>query len=79
MLRFLVNFSCSLTVKKFDDVCEVHVVVQDDVPVHLHQGQCNEEDEVLGRDAGGHPDDLPYCKHILIEKLLWTHRERTAR
>lgn len=35
-----------LTVEELDDVSEVHVVLQDDVPVNLDQCQGNEEDKV---------------------------------
>lgn len=35
-----------LTIKKFDDISEVHVIVKDDVPVILNQGQSNEENKV---------------------------------
>lgn len=60
------------TVKELDDVSEVHVVVYDDLTVQRNQRQGQEEDEVARRDPGSHPDNLPYCKNILIQKL-YTH------
>lgn len=35
-------------VKELDDVCEIHVVLQDDVTVDLHQSQRDEQDVVSG-------------------------------
>lgn len=64
-----------LTVEELNDVSEVHVVLQDDVPVDLHQRQGDEEDEVTGRDTLGSPDGFPDCKHIVIHQLWKTHRE----
>lgn len=66
------NVSCKasrFTVEELDDVSEVHVVLQDDVPVDLHQRQSNEEHEVTGRDALGGPDSFPHCKHVIVHKL----------
>lgn len=61
-----------LTVEELDDVCEVHVVLQDDVPVDFHQRQGNEEDKVTGRDALGCPDGFPDGKHIVVHELWKT-------
>lgn len=35
-------------IKELDDVCEIHVVLQDDVTVDLHQSQRDEQDVVGG-------------------------------
>lgn len=57
------------TVEKLNDVGEVHVVLQNDVPVDLHQCQCDEEDKVAGGGVLRCPDGLPYRKHIVIHQL----------
>lgn len=61
-----------VTVEELDDVCEVHVVLQDDVPVDFHQCQGDEEDKVTGRDALGCPDGFPDGKHIVVHELWKT-------
>lgn len=58
-----------VTVEEFDDVGEVHVVLQDDVPVELHQGQRDEEHEVTGRGVLRRPDRLPHREHVIIHQL----------
>ena len=58
-----------LTIKELDDVGEVHVVVQDDVPVVLHQGQGQEEHKVAGADVLGCPDRLPHAEHVWVQQL----------
>lgn len=60
------------TVEELDDVSEVHVVLQDDVPVDLHQRQGNEEDKVTRRDTLGRPDGFPDCKHVIVHQLWKT-------
>lgn len=60
------------TIEELNDVSEVHVILQDDVPVHLHQCQCNEEHEVTGRDMLCCPDGFPDCKHVIIHQLCET-------
>lgn len=57
------------TIEKLDDVCKIHVVLQDDVPVHLHQGQGYEEHVVSGGDVSSSPDGLPDSKDVLIHQL----------
>lgn len=37
----------STFIEELDDVCEVHIVVADNLTVGLHQGQGNEQDKVL--------------------------------
>lgn len=60
------------TVEELNDVGEVHVVLQDDVPVDLHQCQGDEEDKVTRGGIPGCPDGLPDCKHIIIHQLWKT-------
>ena len=48
------------TIEELDDVGEVHIVVQDDVPVILHQGQGDEQHKVTGAHVFGRPDHLPH-------------------
>lgn len=67
------NEAACLTIEELNDVSEVHVVLQDDVPVDLHQGQGNEEDKVTRRDTLGCPDGFPDCKYIIIHKLWKTN------
>lgn len=57
------------TIEELDDVCEVHVVLQDDVPVNFHQGKCNEEDVVRRGDVSCSPDGLPHRENIIIYKF----------
>lgn len=61
-----------VTVEELDDVGEVHVVLQDDVPVDFHQRQGDEEDKVTGRDALGRPDGFPHGKHVVVHELWKT-------
>lgn len=42
------DLTSDLTVEELNDVGEIHVVLQDDVPVDLHQRQGDEEDKVTG-------------------------------
>ena len=46
-------------VEELDDVGEVHVPVNDDVPVGLHQTQGNEEIELWTSNLPCSPDRLP--------------------
>lgn len=57
------------TVEKLNDVGEVHVVLQNDVPVDLHQCQSDEEDKMSGGGIRGRPDGLPHGEHIIIQHL----------
>ena len=59
----------SLTIEKFDNVCKVHVIVEYDVSVILHQRQSDEENEMWGADVTSRPDRLPNRKHVVIQKL----------
>lgn len=61
-----------VTVEKLDDVCEVHVVLQDNVPVDFDQCKGNEEDKVTGRDTFGRPDGFPHGKHVVVHELWKT-------
>ncbi len=55
-----------LTVEELDDVGEVHVVLQDDVAVQLHQRQRDEQHEVLRGGEPRGPDGLPQREHVVI-------------
>lgn len=68
-----------VTIEELDDVREVHVVLQDDVPVDFHQRQGDEEDKVTGRDALGCPDGFPDGKHIVVHELWKTQRKAGGR
>lgn len=57
------------TIEELNDISEVHVVLQDDVPVDLHQCQGNKEDKVTRGDILGGPYGFPDCKHVLIHQL----------
>lgn len=65
------------TIEELNNVSEVHVVLQDDVPVDLHQRQGNEEDKVTRRDVLGCPDGFPDCKHVIIHQL-WRTKHTTG-
>ncbi len=47
------------TVEEFDDICEIHVVVNDDFSIKLHQRQCYEQYVVGGTYVFGCPYRLP--------------------
>lgn len=66
------------TVEELYDISEVHVVLQDDIPVDLHQCQSNKEDKVTRRDILGCPDGFPDCKHIIIHQL-WKKTKHTQK
>lgn len=67
--------STRCTVEKLDDVSEIHVVLQDDVSVHLHQGQGYEEHVVSRGDVSSSPDGFPDSKDVVIHQLC---EQRTA-
>ena len=54
--------SLSHLIEELDDVSEVHVPVNDDVSVGLHQTQGNEQIELRSGDVTGRPDCLPNPK-----------------
>ena len=56
-------------VEKLDDVGEVHVPVENDVPVVLDEGEGDEEKEVTGDDKARSPNRLPDQVDITIGKL----------
>ncbi len=56
-------------VEELDDVGEVHVPVENDVPVVLDEGEGNEEKEVTGDNEPRGPDCLPDQVDITIGKL----------
>lgn len=66
------------TVKEFDDVCEIHIVLQDDVTVDLHESQRDEQDVVGGRDMLGRPDGLPDREDIIIDEFCMRHQHARA-
>lgn len=70
------KMSLCFTVEKLDDVGEVHVVLQDDVPVDLHQRQGDEEDKVTRGDTLGGPDGFPDCEHVIVHQL-WEKKNKT--
>lgn len=63
------------TIEELNDVGEVHVVLQDDVSVHLHQRQGDEEDKVTRGDMLGCPDGFPDCEHVIIHQL-WSAKRK---
>ena len=63
------NARLSLTIEELDDVREVHVIVQDDVPVVLYQGQGQKEEEMGGGHVFGTPDGLPSYEHVIVHQL----------
>ena len=64
------------TVEEFDDVGEVHVIVDDDFAVKLDERQRDEEHEVRRAHVLRHPDRLPHPKHVLVHQLC--QREQAA-
>lgn len=69
--------SLCFTVEKLNDVSEVHVVLQDDVPVDLHQRQGDEEDKVTRGDTLGGPDGFPDCEHVIVHQL-WKKKQKQS-
>lgn len=64
-----------LTIEELDDLSEVHVVLQDDVAVMLHECQGDEENKVAGGDGPGCPDGLPCREHVVIHHF-WRGQEK---
>ena len=60
--------SC-FTIEEFNNISKVHVVLQDDIPVDLHQRQGNEEDKVTRGGKLCRPDGFPDCKHVIVHQL----------
>ena len=61
--------SYALTVKELDDICEVHVIIDDDLSVILDERESDEENEVRRADVLSNPDALPHQKHVLVQQL----------
>lgn len=59
----------SLTIKKLDDVSEIHVVFQDDISVHFHEGQSNKEHKVFRGSVLSCPDGFPQGEDVVIDHL----------
>lgn len=57
------------TVEEFDDICEIHVVVNDDFSIKLHQRQCYEQYVVGGTYVFGCPYRLPNWEHIVVHQF----------
>ena len=58
-----------LTIEELDDVGKVHVVVDDDVPVGLDQGESDEQVEVRRADVLGRPDRFPHVEDVFVLEL----------
>lgn len=55
-----------LTIEELNDVREVHVVFQDNVPIHLHQRQSNEEHKVFRGGVLSCPDRFPQGEDVIV-------------
>ena len=64
-----VHACCMRTVEEFDDVGEVHVVIDDDLAVVFDEGEGDEQHKVGRADVSRHPDRLPHGEHIIVEQL----------
>ena len=62
----LETWTSFITIEELDDVCEVHVVLQNDVSVDLHQREGDEQPKMAGGDVLGSPDGLPHREHIIV-------------
>lgn len=71
--RIVTGMNVRPTIKEFNDVGEVHVVVHDDLTVNCDQRQGQEEDKVLRGNPGSHPDHLPHRKHVVVQQLCTQH------
>ena len=56
----------TLTIKELDDFREVHVVIDDDFPIVLHQRKSNEENEMRRTEVLCYPDRLPHAEDIFV-------------
>lgn len=65
-----------LTIKKLDDVCEIHVVFQDDISIHFHKRQSNEEHKMFWGSVLGCPDGFPQGEHVVIDHLCGNSNSR---
>ena len=65
-------------VEKLDDVSEVHVPVENDVPVVLDEGEGDEEKEVTGDDKARGPNSLPNQVDITIGKLTFEVQKKPS-
>ena len=63
------NKRYKLAVEEFDDICEVHVVVEYDFSVVLDQCQGDEEHKVGGANVLSRPYRLPHRKHVIVNQL----------
>lgn len=58
-----------LTIKKFDNVRKVHVILENNGRIVEYKRQCNEKNETGGGGVLGRPDGLPHREDIRVEKL----------
>ena len=63
-----------LTIKEFNDISEIHVVIQYDFSVILNQSQCNEQNKMGGTNSPGCPNCLPHRKYIIIHQLCKVYK-----
>lgn len=66
----------SLTVKKLDDICEIHVVFEDNISVHFHKCQSKKEHKVFRGSVLGCPDGFPQGEHVVIDHLCQNGNSR---
>lgn len=64
-----------ITIEKLDYICEVHVVVQNNVTVVLHKCQSNKQDKVAWADMLGCPNCLPNGENIWVQEF-WIHEKQ---
>ena len=65
-----------LTIEELDDVGEVHVVVQDDIAIVLHQSEGDKQHHLTGGTVLGRPDGLPYGKGVVIHQFCMYKTEK---
>lgn len=63
------NQALVFTIEEFDDVSEVHVVINDDFSVEFNQSERKEERKMSGTQPPCHPYQLPYLEHIAVQKF----------
>jgi len=63
-------------IEKLDDICEVHIPVQDDVPVVFNHCQSHEEKKLAGNEESRGPNGLPDKISISIRKFSFEIQEK---
>lgn len=77
--KFVIKyFEKLITIEKFDYICKVHIIVDDDVPISLHKSQRHKQIEMRRAHVFGRPDRLPDSEHVTVDELSLEVEQKPA-